>query len=107
MCGVFFFHHFSDRQVFCDFGNNFVVSDVDGEQPLSCIIADIEKVCCFFVVVVVVVHHLLFQKLSEYLSLQLDLQKNMCYCRKYLKARLKEMTILFREYYQHSIFTII
>ncbi|GFR86122.1 ubiquitin-like modifier-activating enzyme 1 [Elysia marginata] len=30
-------------QVFCDFGKNFVVSDVDGEQPLSCIIADIEK----------------------------------------------------------------
>ncbi|RUS73735.1 hypothetical protein EGW08_018496 [Elysia chlorotica] len=30
-------------QVFCDFGPNFVVSDVDGEQPLSCIIADVEK----------------------------------------------------------------
>ncbi|KAH9488201.1 E1 ubiquitin-activating protein [Bulinus truncatus] len=29
--------------VFCDFGENFVVTDIDGEQPLSCMIADIEK----------------------------------------------------------------
>ncbi|XP_055882434.1 ubiquitin-like modifier-activating enzyme 1 isoform X2 [Biomphalaria glabrata] len=29
--------------VFCDFGKNFVVTDVDGEQPLSSMIADIEK----------------------------------------------------------------
>ncbi|CAL1539269.1 unnamed protein product [Lymnaea stagnalis] len=29
--------------VFCDFGKNFVVLDIDGEQPLSCMIADIEK----------------------------------------------------------------
>ncbi|CAG5128343.1 unnamed protein product [Candidula unifasciata] len=28
--------------IFCDFGEGFVVTDVDGEQPLSCMIADIE-----------------------------------------------------------------
>lgn len=32
------------RHIFCDFGQEFVVSDVDGEQPLSCMIADIELV---------------------------------------------------------------
>ncbi|XP_076447725.1 ubiquitin-like modifier-activating enzyme 1 [Babylonia areolata] len=30
-------------KVFCDFGTNFVVADSDGEQPISCMIADIEK----------------------------------------------------------------
>ncbi|XP_005093732.1 ubiquitin-like modifier-activating enzyme 1 isoform X2 [Aplysia californica] len=30
-------------QVFCDFGEGFVVSDLDGEQCLSCMIADIEQ----------------------------------------------------------------
>ncbi|XP_059142787.1 ubiquitin-like modifier-activating enzyme 1 isoform X2 [Physella acuta] len=29
--------------IFCDFGKSFVVSDVDGEQPLSIMIADVEK----------------------------------------------------------------
>lgn len=31
-------------KIFCDFGNNFVIADPDGEQPVSCMIADIEKV---------------------------------------------------------------
>lgn len=30
-------------KIFCDFGTNFVVSDPDGEQPISCILADIEQ----------------------------------------------------------------
>uniref|UniRef100_A0A0B7AVD4 E1 ubiquitin-activating enzyme n=1 Tax=Arion vulgaris TaxID=1028688 RepID=A0A0B7AVD4_9EUPU len=29
--------------LFCDFGDGFVVSDIDGEQPLSCMVADIER----------------------------------------------------------------
>lgn len=29
-------------KVFCDFGTNFVVTDPDGEQPISCMIADID-----------------------------------------------------------------
>lgn len=30
-------------KIFCDFGNNFVVTDPDGEQPITCMIADIEQ----------------------------------------------------------------
>ncbi|PVD24234.1 hypothetical protein C0Q70_14704 [Pomacea canaliculata] len=30
-------------KIFCDFGSNFVVIDPDGEQPVSCMVADIEK----------------------------------------------------------------
>ncbi|KAK7490564.1 hypothetical protein BaRGS_00018167 [Batillaria attramentaria] len=30
-------------KLFCDFGANFVVSDPDGEQPISCMVADIEQ----------------------------------------------------------------
>ncbi|KAK7102589.1 ubiquitin-like modifier-activating enzyme 1 [Littorina saxatilis] len=30
-------------KIFCDFGNNFVVIDPDGEQPISCMLASIEK----------------------------------------------------------------
>ncbi|KAL8559211.1 E1 ubiquitin-activating protein [Nucella lapillus] len=30
-------------KVFCDFGTNFVICDPDGEQPITCMIADIEK----------------------------------------------------------------
>lgn len=30
-------------KVFCDFGTSFVIADADGEQPVSCMIADIEK----------------------------------------------------------------
>ena len=35
-------------KIFCDFGNNFIITDPDGEQPVSCMIADIEKVGAFF-----------------------------------------------------------
>lgn len=34
-------------KIFCDFGNNFIITDPDGEQPVSCMIADIEKVGAF------------------------------------------------------------
>lgn len=30
-------------QIFCDFGEDFVVSDLDGEQVLSCMIANVDK----------------------------------------------------------------
>ena len=33
-----------DRQVFCDFGEEFVISDVTGEQPISVIISSVTKV---------------------------------------------------------------
>jgi len=32
------------RQIFCDFGNDFTVSDTDGEQPASVMIAAITSV---------------------------------------------------------------
>jgi len=32
------------RQIFCDFGEKFVVSDVTGEQPLSVLISAVTKV---------------------------------------------------------------
>lgn len=32
------------RQIFCDFGDKFVVSDVTGEQPLSVLISAVTKV---------------------------------------------------------------
>lgn len=35
------------RQIFCDFGENFTVHDVKGEQPLSAMIASISKVIIF------------------------------------------------------------
>ena len=31
-------------QIFCDFGDNFVVTDVDGEQPITNMVASITKV---------------------------------------------------------------
>lgn len=30
-------------KIFCDFGNNFVITDPDGEQPITCMVADIEQ----------------------------------------------------------------
>ena len=36
---LFFF-----SQIFCDFGESFVVSDVDGEQPTSVLVSAITKV---------------------------------------------------------------
>lgn len=32
------------RQIFCDFGEEFVISDVTGEQPISVIISSVSKV---------------------------------------------------------------
>lgn len=32
------------RELFCDFGDNFVVNDVDGEEPISNMVASITKV---------------------------------------------------------------
>ena len=31
------------RQIFCDFGENFAISDVTGEQPISVIISAVTK----------------------------------------------------------------
>ena len=36
--------YFCCRQIFCDFGEKFVVSDVTGEQPLSVMISAVTKV---------------------------------------------------------------
>ena len=36
--------YFILRQVFCDFGESFVVSDPDGEQPLSVLVSSITRV---------------------------------------------------------------
>ena len=38
------FDIFYCRQIFCDFGEKFLVSDVTGEQPLSVMISAITKV---------------------------------------------------------------
>ena len=32
------------RQIFCDFGEQFVVNDVTGEQPISVIVSSVTKV---------------------------------------------------------------
>ena len=41
-------HHFhfpnSFRQIFCDFGKDFVVVDNDGETPVSCMISAVTQV---------------------------------------------------------------
>ena len=42
-CLVFFFF-FCFRQIFCDFGDSFIVSDTDGEQPISVLISSITRV---------------------------------------------------------------
>ena len=36
--------YFIFRQVFCDFGESFVVTDPDGEQPLSVLVSSITRV---------------------------------------------------------------
>ena len=37
------------RELFCDFGESFVINDVDGEEPISNMVASITKVgLCFF-----------------------------------------------------------
>ena len=33
------------RQLFCDFGESFVVNDTNGEQPMSYMIASVTRVC--------------------------------------------------------------
>lgn len=33
------------RQIFCDFGDNFQVSDIDGEKPQTHIVTNISHVC--------------------------------------------------------------
>ncbi len=33
------------RQIFCDCGEEFVINDVTGEQPISVIISSVTKVC--------------------------------------------------------------
>ena len=40
MWGFWFF----GRELFCDFGDNFVMNDVDGEEPISNMVASITKV---------------------------------------------------------------
>jgi hypothetical protein len=35
---------FKYRQIFCDFGEDFIVSDTNGEQPISNMIASVTKV---------------------------------------------------------------
>lgn len=37
------------RELFCDFGESFVINDVDGEEPITNMVASITKVgLCFF-----------------------------------------------------------
>ena len=35
---------FFNRQVFCDFGENFVITDSNGEQPGTNMVADVDTV---------------------------------------------------------------
>jgi hypothetical protein len=44
---VFVFFKIFCSQIFCDFGSQFVVSDTDGEQPVSVMIAAVTKVSFF------------------------------------------------------------
>ena len=43
LTGIFCFHFFF-RQIFCDFGDSFVVTDTDGEQPVSVLVSAITRV---------------------------------------------------------------
>ena len=40
MCSILFYF----RMIFCDFGEDFTVYDVDGEQPISNMVAGIDRV---------------------------------------------------------------
>ena len=44
------------RQIFCDFGENFVVYDTNGEQPISNMVASITKVNILFYIIYLTVH---------------------------------------------------
>jgi len=37
-----------NRQIFCDFGENFTVVDTNGENPLTQIVTEISRVCFHF-----------------------------------------------------------
>jgi hypothetical protein len=43
---------FLNRQIFCDFGQNFEVLDTNGENPLTQIVTEISHVCFYFIVLI-------------------------------------------------------
>ena len=45
---MYTFHLVMYSQLFCDFGEKFVISDVNGEQPGSNMMASVSKVCCSY-----------------------------------------------------------
>ncbi len=45
---LIYIYFYLNRQIFCDFGENFEVLDTNGENPLTQIITEISHVCFYF-----------------------------------------------------------